>query len=922
MRKQFITATIFLIVTSAALFSGRFFRLVLDNYARLSSSEESSLQSTDKSYQALLPLLEKAKNAKNNEEALQIFYQILSKIESLDTTSKQKSIYAAATLEKIGEYHKALGDFVLAEKSYRQALDLERDLYGKNSPELITNYIDLSALYKSANQYDLAIASNLIALEIMYKYWGKEGPLTYKVTKDLAELLEIKGDLAQAEKFYAIALNGLNKLDKKDLDKVEESILDKIEYGLSKIYIQQGKFQTAEVTLKDLLEQLNPEHKERNTVLRTLSTALTLQGKDQEAEEILLRLLKSSQETLGNDHPATLLNLATLAGHYDSLELFAKALPYYKQLLKYDLSTLEDYLQPSLLNNLGYNFLANGLYSPAEKAFQSSIKLNDILHGKENKNNIKPINSLALLYKLQDKEVDAIDFANKGIKILFKFIQSESQNLSTSERQSFLVSYAGPYMMPFGWALDAKSYNEIALFSRLNHYGLLQELENRQSKLEKLSDEDIQLKKDISLITNQITSPNLLAKERRELEIKRIALEKILYTSLPELEPRIVEVKQIAQVLPKNAVLIEFQKYDIRWKNPFKELESKEGYLSLILKPDGNIDLVDLGPASAIESKINEALFATTQGKDSEYVLWDEVTDLVIKPLQDAIAGSQRLFITADADLNKIPFALLSSVNGEGFLGDDLKIHPLSTGRELLNLNKISELTNNQSLVLANPNFGKKVRYKITQLEQTQKEGEIVANLLKAKLLVSEDATESVIQNLKQPPKVLHIASHAYYDSPLFSKYNNPLLRSGIVLAGVNQLDVKSRHDGFLNALEVSTLDWNGIELVTISGCESGRGDFRFGEGVYGLKRSIAVAGARSSLLSLWEVDDEATSVFMQTFYKRLSNGASKADALALTQRDFRDGRITSSNPIIFDWKKPYYWAAFQLSGDWRPINK
>ena len=142
------------------------------------------------------------------------------------------------------------------------------------------------------------------------------------------------------------------------------------------------------------------------------------------------------------------------------------------------------------------------------------------------------------------------------------------------------------------------------------------------------------------------------------------------------------------------------------------------------------------------------------------------------------------------------------------------------------------------------------------------------------------------------------------------------------ILAGVNQLDVQSKDDGFLNALEVSTLDWNGIELVTISGCESGRGDFRFGEGVYGLKRSIAVAGARSSLLALWEVNDEATSVFMQTFYKRLSNGASKADALALTQRDFRNGLIKSSNPTNFDWKKPYFWAAFQLSGDWRPINK
>ena len=145
-------------------------------------------------------------------------------------------------------------------------------------------------------------------------------------------------------------------------------------------------------------------------------------------------------------------------------------------------------------------------------------------------------------------------------------------------------------------------------------------------------------------------------------------------------------------------------------------------------------------------------------------------------------------------------------------------------------------------------------------------------------------------------------------------KSESPLLRSGIVLAGANQPEQGVSDDGYLTALEVAQLDLSGTDLVVVSACESGRGEIRTGEGVYGLKRSIAVAGARSSLLSLWKVDDEATAAFMERFYRRLKAGVSRADALAQTQLEFRN----SSNP---DWNHPYVWAAFQLSGDWRPIE-
>ena len=142
----------------------------------------------------------------------------------------------------------------------------------------------------------------------------------------------------------------------------------------------------------------------------------------------------------------------------------------------------------------------------------------------------------------------------------------------------------------------------------------------------------------------------------------------------------------------------------------------------------------------------------------------------------------------------------------------------------------------------------------------------------------------------------------------------NPLIRSGIVLAGANNPEMDTNDDGYLTSLEVTKLDWEGTEMVVISGCESGLGDIKSGEGVYGLKRAISVAGAKSSLLSLWKVNDLATVEFMDSFYSKLKNGEGKSKALANTQKEFRNHKIPG-------YRHPNVWAAFQLSGDWRPID-
>jgi CHAT domain-containing protein len=120
--------------------------------------------------------------------------------------------------------------------------------------------------------------------------------------------------------------------------------------------------------------------------------------------------------------------------------------------------------------------------------------------------------------------------------------------------------------------------------------------------------------------------------------------------------------------------------------------------------------------------------------------------------------------------------------------------------------------------------------------------------------------------------------------------------------------------DGFLTAKEAAPLQLDGTELVVLSACDTASGSLQTGEGVYGLQRALTVAGARSTLLSLWKVDDDATAAFMQRFIALLKKGMGRMDALATVQQEFR------SNPPEPDWADHKFWAAWQLTGDGGPI--
>jgi CHAT domain-containing protein len=221
--------------------------------------------------------------------------------------------------------------------------------------------------------------------------------------------------------------------------------------------------------------------------------------------------------------------------------------------------------------------------------------------------------------------------------------------------------------------------------------------------------------------------------------------------------------------------------------------------------------------------------------------------------------------------------------------------------------------------------------------------------------LAGKDATEEAFRRAAPRARYLHLATHGYFaPAELRSALGpgdqkdprpgidtlggagvvgyHPGLLSGIVLAGANRRPTPiGQDDGILTALEVAELDLSGVELVVLSACETGLGEVAGGEGLLGLQRAFQVADAKTVVASLWSVNDDATRLLIAEFYRNLwEKKLPKGEALRQAQLKMLRGELRPSDSrppgarglkrpdAPQDYRKPYYWAAFVLSGDWR----
>lgn len=411
-------------------------------------------------------------------------------------------------------------------------------------------------------------------------------------------------------------------------------------------------------------------------------------------------------------------------------------------------------------------------------------------------------------------------------------------------------------------------------------------------------------------------------------------------------DPKPITPKDVRASLEEGEVFIEF--IEFAYEDP-KDVTAKPAphLAAYVVKRRGAVRVFDLGPSGAITEAVEAARSELAPGATGTASKLKKLGALVLGPLESELKGAHTLRLAPDGALSRIPFAALRDAKGKYYL-DRFLITYIGTGREWARLSKTrtstqarpgASLAKLSPIIIANPEFGERGRassgapgsstfsspftlstrgqqtvqpltHEWQALPGTAKEAQQLAGLFPlGSVFTRHDATETAVKAVTQPD-ILHIASHGYFLPPLAdggteSVSEDPLLHAGLVLAFANT-GGRGSDDGFLTALEVAGLDLGGTQVATLSACETGLGEIN-GEGVFGLRRALAIAGAESQLLSLWQVSDEGTLKLMTEFYKRLLRGESRQAALASVQRSMaRDPKF----------KHPYFWSSFVLSGD------
>ncbi len=192
------------------------------------------------------------------------------------------------------------------------------------------------------------------------------------------------------------------------------------------------------------------------------------------------------------------------------------------------------------------------------------------------------------------------------------------------------------------------------------------------------------------------------------------------------------------------------------------------------------------------------------------------------------------------------------------------------------------------------------------------------------RVLTGEQALAAVVRSARRP-RVLVLCTHGFFlpdqevprddkgapgKAKRAARWENPLVRCGLLLAGCNHAGKGEGLEGVLTALDVVGTDLRGTELVVLSACDTGLGEVQVGEGVAGLRQAFQLAGAKSVVSTLWQVPDKQSARLMALFFQELSRGQSKADALRAAKL-----RVIEERREDFAAAHPFFWAAFTLTG-------
>jgi CHAT domain-containing protein len=415
--------------------------------------------------------------------------------------------------------------------------------------------------------------------------------------------------------------------------------------------------------------------------------------------------------------------------------------------------------------------------------------------------------------------------------------------------------------------------------------------------------------------------------------------------------------KQVQAGLNSNEAAIEFINY-----KSYIDTSNQLYYAALIIKKDSkHPQIVKLCTEEELKEVIGKFSGTNlnyvnkiygTKSKGSAKGLYQKIW----KPLELELKGIKNIYYSPSGLLHKISFAAIS-ISENSFLCDTYNLNQRSSTGKLASPTNVLYDQSDNFLIIGGVQYNSESvkteadNYEVWKyLPGTAQESQRINSFLTTKknsttLLSANEASEANFKDLVNKATILHVSTHGFFypdpkdvreemnssgeeiideiafrgtmkldsaqrSSTNYANWNfvlnkNPLMRSGIVLSGANEVwqrnDSLTTEDGILTSQEVSNLNLTNCNLVVLSACETGLGDIKGSEGVFGLQRAFKMAGVEFLIMSLWQVPDKETAEFMELFYKNLTKLKDISIAFNTTQKSMRKK---------YD---PFYWAAFTL---------
>jgi CHAT domain-containing protein/Tfp pilus assembly protein PilF len=851
------------------------------------------------------------------------------------------------SLSNLGHLYRSQADYARAEAMFQRALAiLERSL-GPEHPNFAFALHNLGLLYWSKGNYAKAEPLFHRSLDIWKSALNPEHPDLGLANFGLGNFYRYRGDYARAETFYQ---NGL-AIWKKALTPEHPDVARTLN-NLAILHRDQRNFEKAEPLARQALsiqeKVLGPKHPDTARTLNNLALLHHNRGDNTKAELLANRALVILEKALGPEDPdlASSLNILALIcrdkGDYAKADrLFRRSLAILEKVLGPKHPYVADVLDDTavLHATMGNAAQAVGFQSSANAIGEQNLALNLEVSTERQK-----MAYLATLSKQADRTITL-------------HLRYGPNNPAARDLAAAII------LQRKGRALDATSQSLGALRSRSDP-------EDR-ALLDQLSDIRSQI---ASLILGepQKITPEQYHERSRRLEDRAEKLEFDISRRSSEFRAQSLPItlEAVRSAIPAGAALIEFVSYRPFNARAGRDGEhyGRSRYVAYVLRRDGEIRWKEIGAANPID-KVIAALREALRDPRREDVkrLARTVDERVFRPIRPLLGGATRLLISPDGSLNLIPFAALLDERGR-YLVERYSISYLASGRDLLRL-QVDRDSKSGPLVVAAPDFGRRgpveaallpeqkedtpeqepkeqVRresaasvfseFYFPPLPYAAQEGEALHALLPGStLLTKQQATKAALNRIRSP-LLLHIATHGFFleDLELTStsgqgplaftddperlpqlesgniRIGNPLLRSGLALAGANEH--KQDDNGILTALEVTGLNLWGTKLVVLSACDTGVGEVKNGQGVHGLRRALVLAGAETQVMSLWPVSDKATRELMVSYYRNLQQGRGRGEAL-------RQGQLEMLKRV--NRRHPYYWASFIQSGEWANLG-